>query len=266
MGGIMKTVSKLAICLALCFGFSFTLVMTARAADDKKEDKSKSASATGTWKYTVQTQNGDEFTSTIKLKQDHEKVTGTVTGRQGNETEIKDGKLKDSEISFTVVRKFGDNEVTIKYKGKLSEDAIKGAIEFTGADGQSRSMDWNAKREKEEGKAASASAMVPAKVAGNWSWSVPGQNGDDFKISMKVKQEGSKLTGTESFNDDAVEIQEGKVEGSEVSFKVTRKFGDTEIHATYKGKVSGDTIKGNVEVNVDGNPQSREWEAKRDKA
>src|SRR5690348_13943459 len=217
MEGIMKAASKLAVCLALCLGFSFAIVTTARAADDKKDDKSKSASATGTWKYTVQTQNGDEFTSTIKLKQDKEKVTGTVTGRQGNETEIKDGKLKDGEISFTVVRKFGDNDVTIKYKGKLSEDAIKGTIEFTGADGNSRSMDWNAKREKEEGKAASATTA--AKVAGNWSWTVPGGNGDDFKISMKVKQEGSKLTGTETFNDSEVEIQDGKVEGSEISFK-----------------------------------------------
>jgi hypothetical protein len=241
-----------------------SLVTRAHAADDKKEGSSKPASASGTWKYTVVTQNGDEFTSTLKLKQDHEKVTGTLTGRQGNETEIKDGKLKDGEISFTVVRKFNDQEVTLKYKGKLTEDAIKGTIEFSGADGNSRSIDWNAKREKEEGKAASA--MAPANVAGNWSWSVPGQNGDEYKISMKVKQDGSKITGTESFNDDQVEIQDGKVEGNEVSFKVTRKFGDNEIHAAYKGKVSGDSIKGTVEVNVGDNPQTRDWEAKRQKA
>ncbi len=260
----MQAGLKSLICFALSVGLVFCLVANAHAADDKKDGSSKTASASGTWKYTVVTQNGDEFTSTLKLKQDHEKVTGTLTGRQGNETEIKDGKLKDGEISFTVVRKFNDQEVTLKYKGKLSEDAIKGTIEFTGADGNSRSIDWNAKREKEEGKAASA--MPAANVAGNWSWSVPGANGDDFKISMKVKQEGMKIIGTETVNDDAVEIQEGKVDGSQISFKITRKFGDVEIHATYMGKVAGDSIKGNVEVNVDGNPQTREWEAKRDKA
>jgi hypothetical protein len=35
--------------------------------------------------------------------------------------------------------------------------------------------------------------------------------------------------------------------------------------STYTGTVSGDTIKGKITFERDGNPQSRDWEAKRAK-
>jgi len=58
-------------------------------------------------------------------------------------------KFKDGEISFQIVRDFGGQEVTIKYKGKLEKDTIKGKTEFE-RDGQKRERDWEAKREKDE--------------------------------------------------------------------------------------------------------------------
>ena len=105
----------------------------------------------GTWKWSFTTQNGDTRESTLKLKQDGEKVTGTVTGRQGNETEIKDGKLdKDGNLSFNVVREFNGNSFTQKYNGKVDGDTIKGKIEMQGRDGEARTRDWEAKRAKED--------------------------------------------------------------------------------------------------------------------
>ncbi len=51
------------------------------------------ADATGTWKWSVE-RNGNTFETSLKLKQDGEKLTGTISGRQGNETAIEDGKVK----------------------------------------------------------------------------------------------------------------------------------------------------------------------------
>jgi len=104
------------------------------------------ADATGTWKWTVE-RNGQTFENTLKLKQDGEKLTGKITGRQGNETDIEEGKVKDDTVSFNVTREFGGNKVVMKYQGKLSGDTIKGDTKFE-RDGQEQTREWEAKREK----------------------------------------------------------------------------------------------------------------------
>ena len=98
------------------------------------------------WSFT--TQNGDTFESTAKLKQEGDKVTGTVTGRNGNEAAVEDGAIKNNEVSFKVVRERDGQKFTAKYKGELKGDAIKGTVERE-RDGQTTSRDWEAKRAKE---------------------------------------------------------------------------------------------------------------------
>src|SRR5262249_11908998 len=86
-----------------------------------------------------------------------------------------------------------------------------------------------------------------ADVTGTWKWSVE-RNGQTFEQTLKLKQEGAKLTGAllgRQGNETAIE--DGKVDGDEVSFTVTRTFNDNKIVQKFKGKVSGDTIKGKIE-------------------
>ena len=124
-----------AICLIL------GLAAGSLAADDK-------ANATGTWKYSVNI-NDQARESTIKLKQEGDKLTGTVTsGFNNQEAKIEDGKVKDGEVSFKVVRDFNGQKITIKYSGKLSADTIKGKMEIE-VEGQPMSRDWEAKRAKD---------------------------------------------------------------------------------------------------------------------
>jgi hypothetical protein len=119
------------------------LSLAARAADEAKK-----ADATGTWTWKTTRQN-NEVTFTLKLKQDGEKVTGTLKGMGNQESEIKDGKIdKDGAISFAVTRKGrNDQETTTKYTGKLDGDTIKGTTQREGGQGQAR--EWEAKRSKE---------------------------------------------------------------------------------------------------------------------
>jgi hypothetical protein len=111
--------------------------------------------ATGTWKYSTPGRNGGAAReTTLKLKQDGEKLTGTIAtpGRDPNaaptETEITDGKIKDGELSFKVTRKRQNNEFTQNFTGKLDGDVIKGKFE-TSFNGNNRSTDFEAKRAKE---------------------------------------------------------------------------------------------------------------------
>jgi heat shock protein HslJ len=59
--------------------------------------------AAGTWKWSLDGQNGDTIRTTLKLKQDGDKLTGSYTNQFG-QAEITDGSLKDGEISFKVNR------------------------------------------------------------------------------------------------------------------------------------------------------------------
>ena len=102
------------------------------------------ADATGTWKWTVE-RNGNTFEQTLKLKQEGSQLTGTISGRQGNETAIEDGKVADETVSFKVTRMFGDTKVVFTYQGKLSGDEIKGTTKFD-REGEAQSFDWNATR------------------------------------------------------------------------------------------------------------------------
>jgi hypothetical protein len=106
-----------------------------------------------------------------------------------------------------------------------------------------------------------------ADVNGTWTWTTPGRNGGaERKSVLKLKTEGDKLTGTINGRQEDIKITDGKVTGDEVSFKVSRsgQNGNT-FTQKYTGKVSGDSIKGKVTFDRNGEEQSRDWEAKREK-
>jgi hypothetical protein len=119
------------------------VILTGSVGLLRAEDK---ADPTGTWKWTVNF-GGQEREMTLKLKLEGDKLTGSMPGRDGQETAIEDGKYKDGEVSFKVTRERMGNKVTIKYTGKVSGDTIKGKTEFE-RNGEAQSRDWEAKRAK----------------------------------------------------------------------------------------------------------------------
>jgi hypothetical protein len=123
--------------------FATVVCLVVFAGSANAEDK---ANPTGTWKYTADI-NGQQTEVTIKLKQDGEKLTGTVTVADA-ELKIEDGKFKDGDLSFKLIREFNGNQVTIKYKGTLKGDTFKGKREFI-RDGQTNTREFEAKRSKE---------------------------------------------------------------------------------------------------------------------
>jgi hypothetical protein len=108
-----------------------TFVATPSRADDKK------VVYTGTYTWTMK-RNDMEFKSTLKLKQDGEKVTGVLVTKRGdtdNESEIKDAAIKDGVLSFNVTREFNGNSFTIKYAATLAGDTLKLKVTRPGRDG-----------------------------------------------------------------------------------------------------------------------------------
>jgi hypothetical protein len=119
---------------------AFVLAVGSLVMADDKSDPS------GTWKWSNPGRPGGRAReNTLKLKVDGDKVTGTISAREG-EVAIEDGKYKDGEVSFKVtVQGQGGQSMTRKFHAKVSGDELKGKIEG-GRGGQAR--DWVAKRAK----------------------------------------------------------------------------------------------------------------------
>ncbi len=105
---------------------------------------------------------------------------------------------------------------------------------------------------------------LAAEATGTWKWTVE-RNGQTIEQTLKLKQDGEKLTGTISRQDNETAIEEGKVSGDTVTFKVTREFNGNKIVFSYEGKLKDDAIKGTTKFERNGEAQSRDWEAKRQK-
>ncbi len=88
------------------------------------------ADVTGKWVAQVEGRQGTQE-NTFILKVDGTKLTGTMSTARG-ENEISEGKVEGDEISFVIIRSFGENEMKILYKGTVSGDEIKFTREFQG--------------------------------------------------------------------------------------------------------------------------------------
>lgn len=82
------------------------------------------ADVSGKWIAQVPGRGGQTRETTFNFKAEGAKLTGTVSGMQGDNP-ISDGKIEGEEISFTVTASFGGNEVKLLYKGKVAGDEIK---------------------------------------------------------------------------------------------------------------------------------------------
>jgi hypothetical protein len=124
------------------------MLVQVQAADTK-------ADPTGTYVWTQPGRNGGaDRTNTLTLKLDGDKLTGKVQspargGGDPTSTEIKDGKVDGSTISFTVTREFNGNSFSIKYSGKLADGVIKGKTESE-RNGETQSRDWEAKKQEDK--------------------------------------------------------------------------------------------------------------------
>lgn len=73
---------------------------------------------TGTWTSTAKGDNGEDFVLTFIFKQDGAKLTGSVTGPQGNAIDISDGTVDGDKVSFKV----SFNGATINHDGVIKGD------------------------------------------------------------------------------------------------------------------------------------------------
>ena len=128
-------------------------------------------------------------------------------------------------------------------------------------------------------RVGAADDKLAVNPTGTWKVTFPNQTNGP---TLKLKLQGDKLTGTMSRQAggkiEQLTLEDGKLNGDEISF-LTRHFATVYIKnvlqptdtnqvtlSSYRGKISGDIIKGKVEKDTRGtfaNVRTQDWEAKR---
>jgi hypothetical protein len=99
------------------------------------------AGVAGMWKMTFQTDQG-AIDSDMTLKQDGQKVTGTLTSPQG-EAPI-EGTFTDGKLLLSLTVDAQGQTLVITFNGALEKDTLKGDVDFGGFG----SAQWSATRSK----------------------------------------------------------------------------------------------------------------------
>ena len=111
-----------------------------------------------------------------------------------------------------------------------------------------------------------ATAQAAADPNGTWKWKFTTQGGQEFELSLTLKVEGEKLTGAVTLPmGDSFDIKDGTFKNDEVTFQTAVERNGNTFTTKYKGKVEGDTIKGTTERERDGQVNTRDWNATREK-
>jgi hypothetical protein len=217
---------------------------------------------TGDWVLTVTSPQGTRDLS-AKLKQDGEKVTGTVVTVRG-ETPL-EGTVTGPDVKITWKTEFQGQPFSITLTGKLEDGALKGKADFAGmAQG-----DWSAKRgtltppattsTPSTSSTTSTSTGPAADIAGNWDITFKTLAGE-YTGQAVIKQDGDKVSGTVA-NQMGQQPLSGTMEGKTLKMSFVSKTANGDIPVSLTGDVDGDTIAGKAEIG--GIPG--EWTAKRAK-
>src|SRR5262245_20677025 len=98
------------------------LVLGLYGLADARDEK---ADPVGTWKceYVV---NGEQRESTLAIKKDGDKLAGTMTYQDKQESKLGDLTFNDGELSFSAERELMDTKFPIQYKLKVEGDKLTG--------------------------------------------------------------------------------------------------------------------------------------------
>jgi len=151
------------------------------------------------------------------------------------EIPIKDLKLEGNQVTFAVESSFGDRTFRMDFKGTVEGNTLKG--QTTSERGTS---EITGKKLPSVAAPAATAGAAGSAIVGTWEFTQETQQGTRTS-TLKIKPD---MTGTYARRDTEFPVTDLKVEGDQVSFKVTMKYNENEVPMEFKGKLEGNTLKG----------------------
>ncbi len=180
----------------------------------------------GKWEMTT-TSGGDMHTSIMKIDGD---LTGRYEFPGGEQIPIKKLKLEGDKVTFVIDMGWGKKSPSEldyfmhHFEGKLDGKTLKGNLRVEGITKQVIGK-----------KIEAVSAIIGM-------WEFTGETSRGTRTStLKIKED---VTGTYTYRDNETAVTDLKMDGDQVSFKVTMRWQDREYPMEFKGKLDGTTLKG----------------------
>ena len=114
--------------------------------------------------------------------------------------------------------------------------------------------------------AVTAGAAEEKDVVGTWKLKYDPGNGQTHEPVLKITQDKAGLKAEFSEGDNKMKVKEIQLKDGELRFKVEGEYNGDPVSTTYKGKLAGDSIKGEGQWEYQGMTGTFEFEGKREAA
>lgn len=175
--------------------------------------------AVGSWEMKLKTSEEDP-TPTLIIGADEENNLTAEWKSQKGQHEIADINYQRGNLSFKRKSKLNDRQWESSFNGTIQGDTLSGII----------------KSEKEQ--ITAEGKRIGASLIGNWDLDITSERGDR-KQRLKVNPDMSGLYG-------AIVLDKVNLEGDQVSFTVSMQFGDRSFEMSFKGKLEGSSLTGEI--------------------
>jgi hypothetical protein len=171
------------------------------------------ADIAGKWDVTAQSPTGRSMKLELVLKQDGDKIIGTL-GNERGAVDLTEAKLEGNDLNFKITV---EGVYTVKLT--LSGDSMKGTS--TGSDG----VVWQV-------SAARPAAAPASALAGKWKLNGKRPGGGEDNVELELTDDGGKLTGAILAEGMKLPLQDVKLEGKELSFRLPTPQGEYRLKLT----------------------------------
>lgn len=192
----------------------------------------------GTWVWDSEIQ-GETETNFLNVRTKGEAIVGDFK-RGDVEATIRAGKLSNEGIEFEIpIQLNSGREWVFTCEAKIEGNDLTGSYRFEGSNG-AEEREWNATRK-----------LTNEDVTGTWNLHIDGPDGVTYKPKAIFELGNGVLVGTY----DAVSIEQRlpmlsvEIDGDKLSFSVDQP----DLKLNYVGTVTGKSISGNLEFDIQGN-------------
>lgn len=105
--------------------------------------------------------------------------------------------------------------------------------------------------------------VIPADVAGVWRWSMSTSTGKQ-DYTLRLVQQFQEIRGEVNVKGQEASIAEARLVGDQLSFTFRDDTNKQKAVMRFNGRIGGDTIKGDVEVQGEPSAGNYNWTAKRE--
>ena len=114
--------------------------------------------------------------------------------------------------------------------------------------------------------ATTARAADEKGVVGTWKLKYDPGDGQTHEPVLKITKDKAGLKGEFADGDQKLKVKEIQLKDGELRFKVEGEYNGDPVSIAYKGKPTGDSIKGEAQWEYQGMTGTYEFEGKREKA